>query len=82
MRVLLDENFYWRLQETGYSRAAGVAATTPAVTFLGLGHDLDADPGPGSSRAHAHAMNGQPAPRPSSSTFITVKVASVKPPSV
>lgn len=33
MRTLLDENFYWRLQETGYARAAGVAASTPAVIF-------------------------------------------------
>jgi hypothetical protein len=62
---------------------AGVATSTPAVFSLSrIATWTVTDSGRrGSCPAQAH-MKGQPASRPSSSTFITVNVASVKPPSV
>lgn len=72
-----------RLLVAGYARATGVTASTPALTLSTSVILRGTDPSrPGRSPAQAHAMNGQPASRPASSTFITVNVASVKPPSV
>lgn len=84
MRIFLDEDFpasSTAPSGDGQCTCGRRRRRDAGHDILDLGRPLDADR-PESCPAHGHATKGQPASRPSSSTFITVKVASVKPPSV